>query len=483
MWLQDKPREACGIAGVAGVPESAKLVYLMLYALQHRGQEGAGIVSLDQGRFVTVRDRGMVAEVFDENRLASLAGDTAIGHVRYSTAGSSALRNAQPLAVEYARGELALAHNGNLVNAEEIRRELEAYGSIFQTNVDTEVLIHLIARSPMKETADAVVSSLQKIKGAYSMLLMTNESVMVARDPQGFRPLALGRLGKGHVIASETCAFDLVGAEYVRDVEPGELVIITSSGVESRRFASKQDPRAFCIFENIYFSRPDSRIFGTSCWQARQALGRILAEESHVEADLVVPVPDSGVCAAIGYAKASGIPFEMALIRNHYIGRTFIEPAQNIRDFGVKLKFNVVRESVRDKRIVVIDDSLVRGTTSRKIVKMLRQAGAKEVHMRISSPPVTHPCFYGMDFPTRQELIASSHTLEEIATYLRVDSVAYLSIEGMLRAMPDETQRFCRACFTGQYPVEFQQRAFISAKDVCGKQVERTRAGADTLRD
>lgn len=467
--LADKPREECGIAGIVNAPEASNLVYLMLYALQHRGQEGAGIVSSDQNSFHAVRGRGLVADTFDQENLPTLAGNSAIGHVRYSTAGASDLKNAQPLLVEYARGNLAVAHNGNLVNAEEIKSELEGYGSIFQTTVDTEVLIHLIARSPKKSFLDALVSSLEKIKGAYSLLLLTDDGMLAARDPQGFRPLALGRLKDSLVVASETCAFDLIGAEYVRDIEPGEIVQINADGLRSVRFADASQPRAFCIFENIYFSRPDSHIFGTSCWAARQMLGKILAQENTVAADVVVPVPDSGVCAALGFAQQSGLPMEMALIRNHYIGRTFIEPTQNIRDFGVKLKFNVVRESVKDKRVIVVDDSLVRGTTSRKIVKMLRQAGAKEVHMRLSSPPVTHPCFYGMDFPTRKELIAATHSLEEIATYLRVDSVAYLSMEGMLRAMPDPGQQFCRACFSGQYPVEFRRRSQMSEMDVAAK--------------
>ncbi len=467
----DKPREACGVAGVWNAGEASKLVYLMLYALQHRGQEGAGIVSLENGLFHTVRSRGQVADVFSEASLASLVGQAAIGHVRYSTTGSSVLKNAQPLAVEYARGNLAVAHNGNLVNAEEIRQELQEYGSIFQTTVDTEVLIHLIARSPRKKFVDALSSSLEKVRGAYSLLVMTNDLLIAARDPYGFRPLALGKIGDGYALASETCAFDLIGAEYLRDVEPGEMVILSKSGLSSQRFLPPAENSAFCIFENIYFSRPDSHIFGTSCWQAREMLGRILARESHVDADLVVPVPDSGVCAAVGYAHEAKLPLEIALIRNHYIGRTFIEPSQHIRDFGVKLKFNVVRESVAGKRVIVVDDSLVRGTTSRKIIKMLRQAGAREVHMRLSSPPVTQPCFYGMDFPTRQELIAATHSLEEIATYLRVDSVAYLSVAGMLQAMPDQSQKFCRACFTGDYPVDFQKRSLLAAMDVCAKEV------------
>jgi amidophosphoribosyltransferase len=468
----DKPREACGITGIWGAPEASNLAYLMLYALQHRGQEGAGIVSSEDGQFHSIRGRGLVADVFNQENLKDLKGHSAIGHVRYSTTGSSVLRNAQPLAVEYVRGNLAVAHNGNLVNADEIRRDLEGYGSIFQTTIDTEVLIHLIARSPMKKFLDAVISSLEKVKGAYSLVLLTNDELIAVRGPQGFRPLALGRLNQAYVVASETCAFDLVGAEYIRDIEPGELVVINDQGIASHRFADPEAHQALCVFENIYFSRPDSKIFGTSCWNARQMLGRILAREARVEADVVIPVPDSGVCAAIGYAQETGLPFDMGLIRNHYVGRTFIEPSQSIRDFGVKLKFNIVKDIVAGKRVVIVDDSLVRGTTSRKIVKMIRQAGAREIHMRLSSPPVTHPCFYGMDFPTRQELIAATHSLEEIAKYLRVDSVAYLSKEGMLQAMPDPQQKFCQACFTGNYPVDFQKRLEKSAMESVTKEIE-----------
>jgi amidophosphoribosyltransferase len=466
----DKPREACGVAGVHGIPEASKLVYLMLYALQHRGQESAGIVSSGTNGPVTVRALGQVADVFNGNKLDTLIGDMAIGHVRYSTAGGSVSKNIQPLRVEYARGHLAVAHNGNLVNAQQIRRELQEYGSIFQTTADTEVLIHLIARSPKKNFADALVSSLEKIKGAYSLLLMTDEAMIAVRDPNGFRPLALGKLKDAYVVASETCAFDLIGAEYIRDVEPGEIIIVDKKGLQTRRFAANQT-ESLCIFEHIYFSRPDSRIFGTSCWDARRRLGQMLARENRVEADIVVPVPDSGVCAAIGFAQEAKLPFEMALIRNHYIGRTFIEPSQSIRDFGVKLKFNCVREAVKDKRVIVIDDSLVRGTTSRKIVKMIRQAGAKEIHMRLSSPPVKFPCFYGMDFPTRKELIAASHNLEEIARYLRVESVEYLSQAGMLEAMIDPTQNYCLACFTGKYPVDFGERDEMSAGEIVEKQL------------
>jgi len=471
----DKPHEACGIAGVYGLPEASNLVYLMLYALQHRGQEGAGIVASNESGFNAVRGAGLVADVFNEANLATLEGQSAIGHVRYSTTGPSVEKNAQPIMVEYCRGNLALAHNGNLVNAEEIRYELVQHGSIFQTSADSEVLIHLLSRSREEKFLDALSSSLLPMRGAYSLLLLNDDSMIAVRDPFGFRPLAIGKLDGGYVVASETCAFALIGAEYIRDVEPGEIVIFDCHGMHSHRFAPKQDRQALCIFEYIYFSRPDSQIFGHSCWEARRRLGQMLARENKQPADIVIPVPDSGVCTAIGFAQEANLPFEMALIRNHYIGRTFIEPSQSIRDFGVKLKFNVVREAVKNKRVIVIDDSLVRGTTSRKIVKMIRQAGAKEIHMRLSSPPVKSPCFYGMDFPTRKELIAATHSLEEIAKYLRVDSVAYLSHQGMLKAMSQAEMQFCCACFNGEYPVDFSTRNEKSAQEVVEKEMAKQR--------
>ncbi|MEW6516664.1 MAG: amidophosphoribosyltransferase [candidate division FCPU426 bacterium] len=475
MYNDSHPREACGIAAVFGLTEAANLVYLMLHALQHRGQEGAGIVSSGQQGLMSVRGAGLVADVFNETKLQTLDGSAAIGHARYSTTGPSVEKNAQPLVVEYRRGNLALAHNGNLVNADTVRRELVAKGAIFQTSSDSEALIHLLAHEPENDFLTALTTSLRQLQGAYSYLLLRDDAVVAIRDPYGFRPLAIGRMQEGYVFASETCAFDLIGAEYLRDVEPGEIVWCDKHGLQSHRFSAVPTSGALCIFEHIYFSRPDSRIFGDSCWEARKRLGQMLARENKVQADIVVPVPDSGVCAAIGFAQESNLPFEMALIRNHYVGRTFIEPSQNIRDFGVKLKFNVVREAVKGKRVIVIDDSLVRGTTSRKIVKMLRQAGAAEVHLRLSSPPVTHPCFYGMDFPTRQELIAATHTMEEIATYLRVDTVAYLSKEGMLAAMPDQQRKFCQACFTGDYPVDFGQRAERSNQGIQEKEVSKER--------
>ncbi|MCK5219862.1 amidophosphoribosyltransferase [bacterium] len=473
--FKDKPREACGVAGVYGAAESSKLVYLMLYAIQHRGQEGAGIVVANGSGFNSVRGTGLVADIFNADNLSAMTGASAIGHVRYSTTGPSVEKNAQPIMVEYIRGNLAVAHNGNLVNADQIHDELEECGSIFQTTADTEVLIHLIARNTGRDFLDALTTSLKKLKGAYSMVLLNDESLIAARDPQGFRPLALGKLQDAYVVASETCAFDLIGAKYIRDIEPGEIVIIDRQGLRSRRFAERNASEALCIFENIYFSRPDSWIFGHSCWETRRRMGIMLARENKHAADIVVPVPDSGVCAAIGFAEEVRLPFAMALIRNHYVGRTFIEPSQSIRDFGVKLKFNCVREAVKGKRVIVVDDSLVRGTTSRKIVKMIQQAGAREIHMRLSSPPVKYPCFYGMDFPTRRELIAASHDLGQIAEFLQVDSVAYLSHEGMLKAVQNQDRNFCQACFNGDYPVDFKKRREISGQDVKEKQISRKR--------
>lgn len=471
----DKPREFCGIAGVYGHEEAANLVYLMLYALQHRGQEGAGIVSSSSKGFHSVRNSGLVADVFHSDNLRTLEGPQAIGHVRYSTTGASVEKNNQPIMVEYARGNLALAHNGNIVNAPEIKQELEDWGSIFQTTADTETLIHLIAKSTKKDFVQSLLAGLERLKGAYSMILLNDHGMYAMRDPQGFRPLVLGRLKDAYVLASETCAFDLIGATYERDIEPGEIISIDDKGLQSYHFNNGHCERASCIFEHIYFARPDSLVFGHSCWEARKRLGCVLAEEDQQEADVVIPVPDSGVCTAIGYAQQAKVDFEMGLIRNHYIGRTFIEPSQSIRDFGVKLKFNVVKEVVKGKRVIVIDDSLVRGTTARKIVKMIRNAGAKEIHMRLSSPAVMYPCFYGMDFPTRQELIASTHTLDEIARYLRVDSVAYLSQSGMLKAMAHQQEHFCTACFDGNYPVDFSDRDRMSNQEVVEKQINQRR--------
>lgn len=449
-------REKCGVVGVFGHPEAANLAYLGLCALQHRGQEAAGIVSSDGQVLVSHRGLGLVTDIFPEPIIRRLRGHAAIGHNRYSTTGGSQhLKNAQPLVVEYGRGGLALAHNGNLVNAERLRAELEGRGSIFQSTVDTEVIIHLIASSNAETLEDRVVDALHQVRGAYSLVFLAPDKLIAVRDPHGFRPLVLGRVKGAWVVASETCALDLVDAEYEREIEPGEMVVMTESGLVSYHPFTKVTGAA-CIFEHIYFARPDSTIFGRSVYQSRKELGRTLARESGVPADVVIPVPDSGVPAAIGYAESAGIPFEMGLIRNHYVGRTFIEPRDAIRHFGVKVKLNAQRNVLEGKRVVVVDDSIVRGTTSRKIVKMIRDAGATEIHMRISSPPTTNPCYYGIDTPTRAELIASSHDVDEIRRYITADSLAYLSTEGMYGFLGGPQSGYCDACFTGRYPVPFE---------------------------
>ncbi|MBI4509679.1 MAG: amidophosphoribosyltransferase [Deltaproteobacteria bacterium] len=448
----------CGIFGITGHPEAANIAYLGLHALQHRGQESAGIVSSDAGKLHPHRGMGLVTDVFDSGAMARLPGRAAIGHVRYSTAGSSDIRHAQPFSVQYAHGAIAVAHNGNLVNADALRTRLETAGSIFQSTSDTESIIHLLAHSREKDTVDRLTSSLRQLEGAFSLLFLTETKLVAVRDPHGFRPLALGRLKDAFVLASETCAFDLIEAEFIRDLDPGEIVVVDSSGMRSYYpFSGDNVPKRFCVFEHVYFARPDSRVDGQSVYRVRERMGRILAKEHPVDADVVVPVPDSGIAAAIGYARESGIPYDMGLIRSHYVGRTFIEPQQSIRHFGVKLKLNAVREVLEGKRVVVLDDSVVRGTTSRKIVKMIRAAGAREVHVRISSPPSTHPCFYGIDTPTRSELIASSHSVDEIARYLTCDTLGYLSEKGLMAAVsaPESREGYCAACFTGQYPVPF----------------------------
>lgn len=447
-------RHECGIFGVFGQQEAARITYLGLYSLQHRGQESAGIVSCNEGRLHAHRDMGMVYDVFEKETLDKLVGDRAIGHVRYSTSGSSLLKNAQPIVVDYARGPLAVAHNGNLVNARVLRSDLEGRGSIFQSTSDSEVIVHLIARSRRKKLQTALIEALKQVKGAYSLLLMDTENLIAVRDPHGFRPLCLGKLKGSFLIASESCAFDIVDATYIRDIEPGEMVLINRSGIHSYSVGQANPERTgLCIFELIYFARPDSIIFGRDCERVRHNLGAALYREAPVDADLVLPVPDSSNAAALGYSHESRIPFEMGLIRNHYIGRTFIEPSQTIRDFGAKIKYNPLKTALKGKRVVVVDDSIVRGTTSRKIVKMIRNAGAKEIHMRISSPPITHPCYYGIDTPTRKELIASTHIIEEIRKYLRVDSLHYLSAEGLVKAAGGRPEEFCLACFTGEYPI------------------------------
>jgi amidophosphoribosyltransferase len=452
--MHDKFKDECGVFGIFGHPEAANMAYLGLYALQHRGQESGGIAASDGEQVRVSKAMGYVADTFDTEALAALPGSMAIGHVRYSTAGASKLTNAQPILIDCAHGQIAIGHNGNLVNARELRDELVSQGSIFQSSSDTEVVLHLYARSKAPIIEDAIVESVSQVQGAFSFVLLARDRLVAVRDPHGFRPLALGRLGEGWVVCSETCAMDLIGATYVRDVAPGEVLVIGAQGTRSIK-PFPPAPLAHCIFEHVYFARPDSYVFGQSVNEVRTNLGRILAREESVDADVVVPVPDSGVCAAMGFAEESGIPLRMGLIRNHYVGRTFIEPQAAIRHFGVRVKLNPVRSILDGKRVILIDDSIVRGTTSRKIVKMVRAAGAREVHVRISCPPTISPCFYGVDTPRRSELIAATHTLEEITTYLDADSVAYLSLEGLLTAVGQQRGSYCSSCYTGRYPVEF----------------------------
>jgi amidophosphoribosyltransferase len=455
-YLDDHFHDECGVFGIFGHSEASKLAYLGLYALQHRGQESAGIASTNGLDVYAHKAIGHVQEIFTPDVIARLPGESAIGHTRYSTAGDSSLTNAQPVVIDCNRGKLALGHNGNLTNALEVRRRLEHRGSIFQTTSDTEVIVHLIARSAARSLSSAIADALNQVEGAYSLVILTRDEIYAVRDPRGFRPLNLGKLDGSWVVASETCAFDLIDAQYIREVEPGEMVRISRSGVESIRFAAEK-PHQYCIFEHVYFSRPDSFIFGRSVNQSRERLGRLLAREHPVEADIVVPVPDSGVPAAIGYADESRIPFRMALIRNHYVGRTFIEPKQSIRDFGVKLKLNPVRSMLEGQRVVLVDDSIVRGTTSRKIVRLVREAGAKQVHVRISCPPTVSPCFYGVDTPRRDELIAARQSVEQIRQYLEADSLGYLSLESLREAVEDREGKFCTSCYTGSYPTELVQ--------------------------
>ncbi|GAB4484003.1 MAG: amidophosphoribosyltransferase [Thermodesulfovibrionales bacterium] len=451
----DKLREECGVFGVYGHPEAANLTYLGLYALQHRGQEGAGICSSDGRHFSVEKAMGLVADIFSEKRLKKLPGHIAIGHNRYSTAGSSVLKNVQPIIANFSLGTLALAHNGNLVNAGELRTTLEEEGAIFQSTSDSEVIVHLIAHAKGASFHERVVQALHRVNGAYSLLILREKELVAVRDPYGVRPLCIGQVDGAYVVASETCALDLISAKYIRDVEPGEMVILNEDGLSSYP-ALTSSRRAYCIFEFIYFARPDSNIFGG--WNVndiRKEFGRQLARESMPGADLVIPVPDSGVPAALGFSEESGIPFDFGLIRNHYVGRTFIEPKQSIRHFGVKIKLNPVKKLLEGKRVVVIDDSIVRGTTSKKIVKMIREVGgAREVHLRISSPPTIMPCYYGIDTPTRQELIASSHNVDEIRKYVTADSLAYLSHEGLKKIVP-EPEHYCSACFDNIYPISF----------------------------
>jgi amidophosphoribosyltransferase len=448
----DELREECGVFGIFGHPEAANLTYLGLYALQHRGQESAGIAASDGSVVRISKTMGYVADAFSEKTLERLPGHVAIGHVRYSTAGDSRVDNAQPILIDCAHGQIAIGHNGNLVNASDLRDELVRHGSIFQTSTDTEVILHLYARSKAMSNDDAIVEAISHVQGAFSLVLMTRDRLIAVRDPHGFRPLALGRLGDAVIVCPETCALDLIGASYVRDVEPGEVLIVSQGCVKSFK-PFPPAPLAQCVFEHVYFSRPDSYVFGESVNEVRTNLGRLLAREQPVDADVIVPVPDSGVCAAIGFAEESDIPMRVGLIRNHYVGRTFIEPQQSIRHFGVRVKLNPVRSILDGKRVVLVDDSLVRGTTSRKIVRMVRAAGAREVHVRISCPPTLSPCFYGVDTPRKTELIAATHTVDEIRDFLEADSLAYLSLEGLLTAVGKDRSAYCSSCYTGVYPV------------------------------
>ena len=452
-----KLKEECGVFGIFDHNEASNLSYLGLHALQHRGQESAGIVSSNGTQLLAHRELGLVSDIFTEDVLLKLEGRRAIGHVRYSTSGSNHPKNTQPLTVTYSKGELAIAHNGNLTNALTLRERLETEGAIFQSTTDTEVIVHLIARSRQPELIDSVIEALTECKGAFSVLFLTPESLIAVRDPYGFRPLTLGKLDDSWVLASETCAFDLIEAEFIRDVEPGELIVINGDGLHSYKPFKEVTPTP-CIFEFIYFSRPDSFLFGENVYQVRKEFGKQMVMEMPTEADIVIAVPDSGVPAAMGYAEESGLPLELGLLRNHYVGRTFIEPQQTIRNFGVKLKLNALKNVISGKRVIVVDDSIVRGTTSRKIVKMIRDAGASEVHMRISSPPMRFSCYYGIDTPTKEELIANSLNTEEINKYIKSDSLTYLSLEGMMEAVKRykalEGKSFCDACFTGDYPVE-----------------------------
>ena len=442
----------CGIFGVMGHPEAANLAYLGLYALQHRGQESAGIACSD-GEVITFhKEMGLVADIFSEDILGRLPGHTAIGHVRYSTTGSSELKNAQPFVVDFESGSIAVAHNGNLVNAHLLKQELEVGGSIFQSTMDTEVIVHLIARSKRGRIEERIVDALSQVRGAYSLLFITRDKLIAVRDPRGIRPMVLGKIKGGHVVCSESCALDLIEGELVRDVEPGEMIVIDQRGLQSSHPFFPAPPH-FCVFEHIYFARPDSIFGGVTVYDVRKRLGAELARAHPVDADIVIPVPDSGVPAAIGYSEESGIPFQMGLIRNHYVGRTFIEPQQSIRHFGVKIKLNAVKGVVEGKRVVVVDDSIVRGTTGRKIIKMIRAAGAREIHVRISSPPTSFPCYYGIDTPLRRDLIAATHNLEEINTYLTSDTLGYLTIDGLRACIPGDGRGYCDSCFSGDYPV------------------------------
>lgn len=456
----DKPREACGVFGIYDHPEAAKLCYFGLYALQHRGQESAGIAVANDNDIALHKGMGLVPDVFEIDHLETLKGGSAIGHVRYSTTGSSTILNAQPFVVRHRNKSYAVAHNGNLVNAWELKNELEESGSIFQTTMDSEIFLHFLVKNMKLGLENALVETVSKLKGAFSFVVLTSKGEIIGiKDPNGFRPLCLGKLNDHYVLASETCALDLIEAEYVREIDPGEIVIIDKDGLKSIK-TTIPSKRAFCIFEFIYFARPDSIIYGKNVYQTRKAHGKCLAREAPVDADLVMPFPDSGTYAAIGYSEESGIPFEMAMIRNHYVGRTFIQPTQSMREFGVRIKLNPIKELLEGKDIIIIEDSIIRGTTAKTRVKALRKLGVKSVHMRVSCPPHRFPCHYGIDFSTRGELIASKMSIEELKNFLCLDSLNYLSIEGLLNStgFSDPENKFCKACFDGCYPVEFDTK-------------------------
>jgi amidophosphoribosyltransferase len=474
--MEEYPKHYCGVFGIINHEKAAELTYFGLYALQHRGQESAGIVTFDGEQLRTHKGMGLVPQIFTAEALEQLKGSMAIGHTRYSTTGSSHIRNAQPLTVDCAKGQIAIAHNGNLTNAAQLREELEARGSIFQTTVDSEIILHLLAQPCVAGHVNNLVDTVRRIEGAYSLAIMTEHELIGVRDPHGFRPLSIGKVGDSWVLSSETCAFDLINAEFVRDVEPGEIVILSSTGIRSIKAFPEHERRAFCIFEYVYFARPDSTIANRNVYRVRVEMGRQLARENVIEADLVVPVPDSGNCAALGYSLESGIPFEMAFVRNHYVGRSFLQPSQLIRDFNVRVKLNLITELVRDKRVIIVDDSIVRGTTSKTRVNNLKEAGAKEVHVLVSCPPHMHPCVYGIDFPDRKKLMAANYTLNEIRDYLNADSLSYLSPEGLVQATGLPKSSFCMACYDGNYPVQYDPAVdkFI---------IERRRARAESLGD
>ncbi len=472
--MRHYPKHYCGVFGIYGHPNAAELTYYGLYALQHRGQESAGIVASDGKQFRLHRGMGLVSQIFDGQILHGLVGEMAVGHTRYSTTGSSHIRNAQPLTVDCARGQIAIAHNGNLTNAALLRDQLESKGSIFQTTVDSEIILHLMAQPTVGGKENNLVQTVRRIEGAFSLVIMTEQELIGVRDPYGFRPLCLGQIDGAWVLSSETCALDLIHAKFVRDVEPGEIVIINKEGLTSIPAFPEQQRRAFCIFEYVYFSRPDSTIADRNVYRVRVEMGRQLAREHPVEADIVVPVPDSGNCAALGFSQESGIPFEMAFVRNHYVGRSFLQPTQLIRDFNVRVKLNLISALVRGQRVIIVDDSIVRGTTCKARVNNLKEAGAKEVHVRVSCPPHMHSCVYGIDFPDRNKLMAARHSIAEIRKYLNADSLAYLSQDGMVKATGLPKESFCMACYDGDYPVPYDPHL---DKEI----IERRRARAETL--